>query len=246
MSAAELLGEEVCASGSVLVLDSLAAPGGFVLPLLLKHALRQGDQVVLVAAEQTWSHYRQVMRKLGVDLEASRTAGQLRFISVLSGYAEWSASEDLLRALYGSMGSSICAAAEAAPQGQLTLLVDDLTALYTLAAGSPSAETERILPSARGLCHQLQIRFRFLVLAHEDVEDDSSLVAGVAHSADAVVDVESLGSAASPDIHGKVTVLYRALWPEALVAAGEAERACYFRFVEGGVKFWTAVNPAGS
>jgi len=44
----------------------------------------------------------------------------------------------------------------------------------------------------------------------------------------------------------QVTVLYRALWPEALVAAGEAERACYFRFVEGGVKFWTAVNPAGS
>ena len=44
-SACDVLGEGACSRGSVLVQDSLQAPATFMIPLLLKHALKQGDKV---------------------------------------------------------------------------------------------------------------------------------------------------------------------------------------------------------
>lgn len=111
------------------------------------------------------------------------------------------------------------------------------------AAGESRHQAAWIIPSARGLCSKFQVPFRFACLAHQDVDDDRWLTSTVAHSAHALVSVESLGSAASHDIHGKVTIAYRNCMPAALLQTGETAQAFYYRFVEGGVKFWEAIDP---
>mmetsp|Transcript_19721 Transcript_19721/g.54771 ORF Transcript_19721/g.54771 Transcript_19721/m.54771 type:complete len:240 (+) Transcript_19721:110-829(+) len=237
MSASEVLGDEPCSRGSVMVLDSFHAPGCFLVTLLLKHALKNGDKVVLLAVDQAPSHYKQVLRKLGVDMDKLVEAEQLVLISCLSGGAEHEdiPSTGLCQAVYAKVAAAIEQLSSAAGERRLSLFVDDLSILAAL-SGRFRGDVAKLIDSSRGLCCSLEMEFRFVCLAHRNVELDGQWIGLLKETADAVVAVESLGSV-SDDIHGQVAMTHNRVW----APGQDMHCSFYYRLVEGGVRFWTAV-----
>ena len=116
--------------GLVLLRDSLASDGGFLLAHILKLLLGLDGRhrVVLVAVRQTMVHYGTVFRKLGLNVSALAAAGRVVLLDALRpsrGHPEQLLD---LRILHKAIADA-CAVKTTSlePPSPVCLLFDDLT-----------------------------------------------------------------------------------------------------------------------
>mmetsp|Transcript_21563 Transcript_21563/g.51466 ORF Transcript_21563/g.51466 Transcript_21563/m.51466 type:complete len:241 (-) Transcript_21563:792-1514(-) len=238
MSATDFLGEEASHRGSIIVKDSLTAPGAFLVPLMLKYSVKLGEKVLFIAADQSRVHYSQVLRRQGVSLEEHIANSEIEFLDMLTEFrvlTEKTSKGSSLPWLLHEWAAPIIKASSEVPGASIAFFVDDLTTLSTVSSCEGASHTGRLLQSVRGLCAALGLPFRFVALVHSDVADPGA--AAWIDAADVEVEVDSLGTA-SDDVHGQVSVHHRRIWSEMQEATCHS---MYYRFVEGGVRFWSDV-----
>jgi hypothetical protein len=133
--------------GTLLLRDSLEAPGSFLLTQLVKMALTgqaglqsfvgpaaaappsaalelSSRRVILLAVAQTASHHVQVLRKAGLQAPALMSAGRLAVVDALAALSDGPLS---LRTLHAQLVAATAAADGEAMAQAVCLVVDDLS-----------------------------------------------------------------------------------------------------------------------
>ncbi|KAK9805244.1 hypothetical protein WJX72_008405 [[Myrmecia] bisecta] len=208
-TAEELL--EGLIEGTLLVKDTLAADGSFMIPYLLKLALRQQYKVIFVTVQESLAHWQTLLRKLGVNLASYLASQQVAHISLLAADTPaWDtpAEPERLRQLYYQIIEVALPKADGADLTEpLLLLFDNLSVLACM-------QPESVLWTSfvyycRTLGAHRQGSFCFAALAHEDIEADWPWLHLLEHHSQLVVQIDGLESGQSADITGRVEVMRR-------------------------------------
>ena len=114
--------------GLLLIKDCLESPGAFVMLQALKLALSLSYRVALVSVAQGAQHYQPLLRKLGINLHAVTSSGQLVFLDALHSVAELTGGQAApgisLQGLFYQVAELAASNSSSQP---LCLVVDDLS-----------------------------------------------------------------------------------------------------------------------
>ncbi|GAB4815626.1 hypothetical protein N2152v2_008082 [Parachlorella kessleri] len=187
--------------GLLLIKDCLESPGAFVMLQALKLSLSISYRVALVSVAQGAQHYQPVLRKLGINLHALTSSGQLVFLDALNSVAELTGGQSApgisLMGLFRQVAELATSDSSSQP---LCLVIDDLSGpgcLVALAHWDVSADEpwlSRVEHAAQG---------SFVV--------PSPLLLGTCLRQQTVVEVEPLASGQAADVTGNLTVCRRQL-----------------------------------
>ena len=204
----------------VLMTQTGGADGGFVLHHFISTFIRGGGRVCLVGLHQTLSHYNNVAKKLGVNLNEAKEKGQFVFVdimrqlrdSILNAPCELSnqkeeSNENILpqdsslKSIYLSIKGSIATVVQNSSQPVL-LLIDNISVLLNL--GMSGHAIGILVQSLRHMMHGCG--GRLLVGAEMDAEDEEAerLCLQLHHGCNLVLEVAALPSGYSKDVHGEV------------------------------------------
>ncbi|EFJ20718.1 hypothetical protein SELMODRAFT_417995 [Selaginella moellendorffii] len=200
-------------AGGVLIKDSVAASGGFVLHWLLKAlvaraaASSDGSRVVFVALGAPFPHYARIARKQGCNLVSCMEKGQLAFIDLFSDPGTWKYSctapqdgENPLFLLFKRIKEAV-----KHTSGMIYIFIDDVALLEVIVQGSRNRVLD-FLHYCRALACGKQKGCSVVMLLHEDIyaEDESlAFVLELEHSSNVTVRVEPLSTGHSSDVHGQ-------------------------------------------
>ncbi|EFJ32702.1 hypothetical protein SELMODRAFT_407752 [Selaginella moellendorffii] len=200
-------------AGGVLIKDSVAASGGFVLHWLLKAlvaraaASSDGSRVVFVALGAPFPHYARIARKQGCNLISCMEKGQLAFIDLFSDPGTWKYSctapqdgENPLFLLFKRIKEAV-----KHTSGMIYIFIDDVALLEVIVQGSRNRVLD-FLHYCRALACGKQKGCSIVMLLHEDIyaEDESlAFVLELEHSSNVTVRVEPLSTGHSSDVHGQ-------------------------------------------
>jgi len=246
-SGLSLLGAALAPGQTVGVQADLNIDAAFMVASLLRLMLLDGHGVVLLAVQQTTAHYKQVLRKLGVDLKHYHSIGRFAVIPVLTrdGHAvltETALAERIAAAVtaIGSAGSSGSAAPSASGQRsastaasadgvkQVSIVCDDLTQLGSLLPNSQ--QWQGLLARLASMCGASSpgAALSWVAFMHTDATD-ATADALVASTARVLVSVLPLAAGRSIDVSGRIHVLQRE-WQTSPLQAEPS--------VQNGKEFW--------
>ena len=139
--------------GLLLIRDSLAMDGAFLLLHVVKLAVQQGCDVVLVYTKSLQGHYAHALRKAGLNHTSLMAAGRLRVVDALAHLAPGSDGPVMdLRSLQLEVLAAARAggAASAAQSPQVLVAVDDLPVSLAGTASHASCSARLLLAGTCG------------------------------------------------------------------------------------------------
>lgn len=114
-------------TGVMLVKDCMETPGGFLLLQALKLAVSRGHRILLLTVCHGASHYQQLLRKLGMNMPALMSSGQLVVLDVLHSLSQLAGTSEGTTGLdLRGTFSQVLAVTQGSTQ-PVSLVVDDLS-----------------------------------------------------------------------------------------------------------------------
>ncbi len=81
--------EKKPASEFIMIKDTLFTNGNFIISNILNSYLRKNDPIILIAAHQSYAHYLNVSKRMGLSLEPFLSKRTLQYIDLFSQSSSW-------------------------------------------------------------------------------------------------------------------------------------------------------------
>ncbi|WVZ56519.1 hypothetical protein U9M48_007036 [Paspalum notatum var. saurae] len=179
----DLLTEAMGSAARVVVIeDCVEAPGAFILHLLLKRALAGGGAAAFLALAQPFAHYDRVLRKM---VEQGKVLLQIAF--------------EIQRMVEANKTGG--------NEGQVTIVVDDISLLEVVAHGSVDDVLDFLHYC---LTFTSEMDCSLVILIHKDIyagEENMDLLLHLRYLADLVVKAAPLSTGLAADVHGQLSVV---------------------------------------
>lgn len=211
-----------------LVTEAGEADASFLIHHFLSQYLKGGCRVVFLALAQSLGHYNAVAQKLGVNLTALKTSGQLDFISGLQyslPLMRTSISRDTndnvlgdcidsksLQPLYKLLRESLEISTGSQTHLPTLLLIDDVGILHSLGVDTGQINDFLKYCQATLMRDQKQSSGSMVTLLHCDPDDDDDVVYlsnQLQHACTCHLKVEGLPSGFCKDVHGQMTIIQK-------------------------------------
>ncbi|XP_071481654.1 elongator complex protein 6-like [Diadema antillarum] len=231
-----------------LVTEADDADASFLIHHFLSWYLKSGCKVIFLGLAQSFSHYSAVSQKLGVNLPAAKTSGQLEFISglqyciplvkgsLLQEEREDCVLQDCIRSgsmnpLYNILRDSLTKETGAQPYSNVLVLIDDISILQSLGLDT------RLISDFIQYC---QWQGCLVTLLHCDTgqdEDEEMLYLSnrLQHTCSCHLRVEGLSSGFCKDVHGQLTIVQKLDHDPA-----ESRKLLQFKVTDKNVSFFAA------
>ncbi|XP_030829613.1 elongator complex protein 6 [Strongylocentrotus purpuratus] len=233
-----------------LVTEACDSDGSFILHHFLTQYLKSSSKVVFLGLAQSFSHYNAVAQKLGVNLMAARTSGQLDFISGLQysfplmreeGSSVQSSSQDTilqdciisksLHPLYKQLQKYIGKETGTQTYDGTLLMIDDLSILHSL-----GVETSQIANFMQ-YCQQSGSIVSLLHCDGDEDEEMLSLSTQLQHACTCHLMIEGLPTGFSKDVHGQLTIRQKS---SNVDNARPSKKMLQFKITDKNVSFFPA------